>query len=118
VLARWGDSYRLLRTAGVLSRRFRIQVVGAGGDRNQQGRGVRAVPQSAPTRTMTRAGYSGSGLRALNIYDLVFGARWAGEYYVAIRYPDGEVTTTVEAGAAVRVFPDGTVEDLVPDDEA
>lgn len=117
VLARWGDSYRLLRTANVLSRRFRIQVVGTGGERNQQGRVVRAVPRSAPARIMTRVVDSGSGLRSQNMYDLVFGAPWTGEYDVTIRYPDGVVTITVEAGDAIRVFPDGTVEDLVPDDE-
>jgi len=115
VLARWGDSYRLLRSANVLSRRFRIQVAGTGGDRNQQGRVVRAVPQSAPDRVMTRVVDSGSGLRSQNMYDLVFGAPWTGSYDVTIGYPDGEVTVEVEAGDAVRVFPDGTVEDLDPD---
>jgi hypothetical protein len=118
ILARWGDSYRLLRTANVLSRRFRIQVAGNGGDRNQQGRVVRAVPQSAPDRVLTRVVDSGSGLRSQNLYDLVFGAPWTGEYDVTIGYPDGEVTITVEAGDAIRVFPDGTVEDLADDDAA
>jgi len=114
VLSRWGNTYRLLRGASPLSQRFRIEVVGTGGDRNQQGRVVRAVPQGAPTRIMTRVVDSGSGLRSQNQYDLVFGAPWPGMYDVTVSYAGGEITTEVEAGDAIRIFPDGTVEDLDP----
>ena len=46
VLSRWGATYRLMRGARPLTPRIRLRIVGGGGERNQQGRIVRVVPES------------------------------------------------------------------------
>jgi hypothetical protein len=112
VVARWGTSYRLLRTSVTLSRRIRLRIVDGDGVRNQQGRVVRVVPQNAPNRIMTRVVESGSGLRSQNMYDLLFGAPWTGSYDVTVRFAAGNVTATVKAGDAKVIFADGRVEDI------
>jgi hypothetical protein len=112
VLTRWGEAYRLMRTPGTLTRRIRLRIEGAGGERNQQGRVVRVVPEGQPNRIMTRVVESGSGLRSQNMYDLLFGAPWAGDYDVTVRFATGEVTATVKAGDAKIIFADGRVEDI------
>ncbi len=117
VLVRWGKTYRLMRGAQTLSRRIVLRIVGADGDRNQQGRIVRVVPESAPSRIMTRVVDSGSGLRSQNMYDLLFGAPWTGDYEVTVRFAAGDVTTTAEAGDKLIIFEDGRVEDIDPDEE-
>lgn len=117
VLSRWGEDYRLLRGSSSLSQRIRLRIVGADGERNQQGRVVRIVPRSAPTRVMTRVIDGGSGLRAQNMYDLLVGAPWPGIYDVTVRFADGEFATTAEGGDELVIFADGEVQDLDPDDE-
>lgn len=115
VLSRWGDTYRLMRTAGTLTHRIQLRIVGAAGERNQQGRVVRLVPQGAPDKVLTRVVDSGSGLRSQNMYDLLVGAPWDGEYDVTVRFGDGEVTTVVEPGDKKIIFEDGRVEDIDPE---
>ena len=109
IIARWGQTYRVLRAASPLSTRIRIRVLGSGGERNQQGRIVRIVPQSFPNRIMTRVIESGSGLRAQNQYDLLVGAPWTGTYDISVRFADGVVTTTAEPGDSLTIFKDGRV---------
>jgi len=116
ILSKWGPSYRLLRGASTLTRRIRLRIVGDDGERNQQGRIVRVAPQEAPTRIMTRVVESGSGLRSQSLYDLIFAAPWSGTYDVTVRFAAGDVTTTAEAGDQLAIFPDGSVEDLDPED--
>ena len=98
ILSRWGTTYRLMRTAQSLSRRIRLRIVGGDGDFNQQGRIVRVVPAIAPSRIMTRVVDSGSGLRSQNMYDLLIGAPWTGDYEVTVQFAAGDVTTTAESG--------------------
>ena len=114
ILSRWGNTYRLMRTAQALSRRIRLRIVGGDGDFNQQGRIVRVVPASAPNRIMTRVVESGSGRRSQNTYDLLVGAPWTGNYEVTVKFAAGDVTTTAESGDALIVFEDGRVEDIDP----
>jgi hypothetical protein len=109
VVARWGASYRLLDAALPLTARIRIRVLGAGSERNQQGRIVRITPQEAPTRVMTRVIESGSGLRAQGQYDLLVGAPWPGEYDIAVRFAAGTVNATAEAGDDLTIYSDGRV---------
>ena len=118
-ISRWGEGgkYRLLRGANSLSRRIQLRIVGADGTRNQQGRIVRVVPEDAPDRIMTRVVDSGSGLQAQNMYDLLFGAPWPGDYTVTVRFAAGDVTTTLESGDAKIISEDGTIEDINPDEE-
>jgi hypothetical protein len=118
-ISRWGPggTYRLLRGASSLSRRIQLRIVGADGARNQQGRIVRVVPEQAPARIMTRTVDSGSGLQAQNMYDLLVGTPWPGDYTVTVRFAGGDVTTTLESGDAKIISEDGTVEDIDPDEE-
>lgn len=109
-VARWGTTYRLMQGANRLTTRIRIRVLGAGGERNQQGRIVRVTPQDTPNRIMTRVIDSGSGLQSQNQYDLIFGAPWPGTYDVAVRFAGGLVTTTAESGDDLTIFADGRVE--------
>ena len=117
VLARWGgdDTLRLLRGATPLSRRIQLRIVGADGERNQQGRIVRVVPEEFPNRIMTRVVDSGSGLRAQNQYDLLFGTPWPGDYSLTVRFAGGDVTATLEPGDEKIIFEDGTIEDIDPE---
>jgi hypothetical protein len=117
VLARWGKTYRVMRGSSALTRRIRLRIVDAAGDRNQQGRVVRVVPNDQPDRIMTRVVESGSGLRAQGMYDVLVGAPWPGDYEVTVRFADGDVTTTLEAGDEKIVFADGRVEDIDPEEE-
>jgi hypothetical protein len=118
-VSRWGGGgkYRLLRGSSSLSRRIQLRIVGADGERNQQGRIVRVVPEGEPGRIMTRVVDSGSGLRSQNMYDLLFGTPWPGDYAVTVRFASGDVTTTLESGDAKIIFEDGTIEDIDPDEE-
>ena len=118
-LSRWGEGgkYRLLRGANSLSRRIQLRVVGADGERNQQGRIVRVVPEGEPGRIMTRVVDSGSGLQSQNMYDLLVGTPWPGDYTVTVRFAGGDVTTTLESGDAKIIFEDGTIEDINPVEE-
>ena len=117
-ISRWGPggSYRLLRGANSLSRRIRLRIVDADGSRNQQGRIVRVVPEDFPDRVMTRAVDSGSGLQSQNMYDLLIGAPWTGDYTVTVRFAGGDVTTTLSAGDEKIIAADGTIEDINPDE--
>ena len=109
IVARWGQTYRLLRSSLGLTTNFRIRVVGSGGERNQQGRIVRIVPRSAPTRILTRVIESGSGLRSQNQYDLLVGTQWAGIHDISVRFRNGVVNATAEPGAALTIYEDGRV---------
>ncbi len=117
-VSRWGEAgeYRMLRGMSSLSRRIQLRIAGAGGERNQQGRIVRVVPEGFPGRIMTRVVDSGSGLRSQNMYDLLVGTPWPGDYEVTVRFAGGDVTTTLEAGDRKIIFEDGTVEDIDPDE--
>ena len=118
-VSRWGGGgkYRLLRGSSSLSRRIQLRIVGADGQRNQQGRIVRVVPEGFPNRVMTRVVDSGSGLRSQNQYDLLVGTPWPGDYTVTVRFAAGDVTTTLESGDAKIIFEGGTIEDINPDEE-
>jgi hypothetical protein len=115
VIARWGPAYRFLRSGGALTHRIQLRIVGNGGERNQQGRVLRLVPRSAPDRILTRVVESGSGLRSQNMYDVLVGTPWEGEYDLTVRFADGEVTAVVEPGDKKIIFEDGRVEDIDPD---
>jgi hypothetical protein len=109
IVARWGQTYRLLRAASPLTTRLRIRVLGSGGERNQQGRVVRIVPRSAPTRVLTRVIESGSGLQSQNQYDLIVGTQWSDIHDISVRFRNGVVTATAEPGDSLTIFEDGRV---------
>jgi hypothetical protein len=109
-VSRWGQSYRVMRTASSLSTHLTIRVLGSGSEHNQQGRIVRIVPRSYPNRIMTRVIESGSGLQSQNQYDLQVGAPWPGTYDISVRFRNGVVNATADPGGSVTIFEDGRVE--------
>jgi len=109
ILARWGTTYRELRASSSIAAVIRLRVLGSGGERNQQGRIVRLVPQSMPNRRITRVIESGSGLQSQNQYDLLVGAPWLGTYDVTVRFRNGTVTTTAKPGDSLAIYEDGRV---------
>ncbi len=108
LVTQW-DQYRVLRAGLPLFNSIRLRVLGAGGERNQQGRMVRITPAGAPGRVITRVIESGSGLRAQGDYDLLIGAPWGGDYEVAVRFADGWFTTTAQQGQSLTLYADGRV---------
>jgi len=115
IMARWGPNYRSLRGANPLTRRFRLRIVGVGGEQNQQGRIVRITPEGQPNRVMTRVIESGSGKQSQGQYDLLIGSPWPGEYEVVVGFAAGDVTTTAVSGDELTIFADGRVEDEIED---
>jgi hypothetical protein len=108
-VARWGTTYRLMQGVSRLSTRIRIRVLGAGGERNQQGRVVRVASQDTPNRILTRVIDSGSGLQSQNEYDLIFGTPWPGDYDISVRFANGIVTATADSGDDLTIYADGRV---------
>jgi len=101
----------VLRQVLPLSSTLTIRVLGAGSERNQQGRIVKIVPAATSGRTLTRVIESGSGLRSQGDYDLLVGAPWTGEYEISVRFKDGWYTTTAEQGDELTIYADGRVAD-------
>ena len=105
-----------MRGVNPLARTIRLRVVDGDGNRNQQGRVVRVASVEHPDRVMARVVESGSGLRAQGDYDFLVGVPWPGDYEVTVRFADGDVTTTVNAGDQKIIFEDGRVEDIFDDE--
>jgi hypothetical protein len=110
IVTRWGG-LRVLRSALPLGSVLRIRVLGAAGERNQQGRIVKITPSGFTGHTITRVIESGSGLRAQGNYDLLVGDPWPGDYEVSVRFKGGWVTTTAQPGAQLTIYEDGRVVD-------
>lgn len=110
IVTRW-SGYRVLRSALPLSSVLRIRVLGAAGERNQQGRIVKIRPSGFSGLTITRVIESGSGLRSQGSYDLLVGDPWPGNYEIAVRFRDGWFTTTAQPGAQLTIYEDGRVVD-------
>jgi hypothetical protein len=110
IVTRWGG-LRVLRSALPLASVLRIRVLGAAGERNQQGRVVKITPSGFAGHTITRVIESGSGLRSQGNYDLLVGDPWPGDYEISVRFKDGWVTTTAQPGALLTIYEDGRVVD-------
>lgn len=106
VLARWG-AYRTLINMGSSQAFIKLRIVGANGQRNQQGRIVRIRPLAVGSISMTRVVESGSGYMAQGDYDLLVGAPWEGDYEVSVRYKSGWLAATVRQGELLTIFEDG-----------
>jgi hypothetical protein len=110
IVGRWGG-YRVLRSILPVGGTLRIRVLGAAGERNQQGHIVKIVPSGFAGRTITRIVESGSGLRSQGSYDLLVGAPWPGDYEISVRFKDGWFTTTAQPGKQLTIYADGRVAD-------
>jgi hypothetical protein len=88
---------------------IRVTVLGASGERNQQGRVVRVSPVAKPGFVMTDVVDGGSGYLANTAYTLQFAAQWPGSYLVDVRVADLLIEVPVRAGANLTVYADGRV---------
>lgn len=102
-----GGTYQTLVINGGSTDTVVIRVLGALGERNQQGRAVRVRPASGSAQTILRFVESGSGYMAQGDYDLLVGVPWAGPLEVSVLFDTGWVTTTTAAGGAVTLYEDG-----------
>jgi hypothetical protein len=89
-----------------------IEVVGNDGERNQFGRVVRVRPRQASGVTYTRVVDGGSGYIANSQYPLLIGTPYTGVFDVSVRFDNGLVTFTMQAGQKRRVFRSGQVEPM------
>jgi hypothetical protein len=91
---------------------FVIEVVGSGGERNQQGRVVRISPSSRPDVIYTRVVDGGSGFLSQNQYALLVGTLFQEPHTVTVYFDNGPVTFTIAPGERVRVHRGGLVTPL------
>jgi hypothetical protein len=105
VLARWG-AYRTMINMAASAAFIKLRVVGANGQRNQQGRVIRIRPAAVESMQMVRIVESGSGYMAQGDYDLLIGAPWEGDYEVSVRFRSGWVNATVRQGQVVTMYED------------
>jgi hypothetical protein len=102
--------YRTLLNRTSSGGAIKLRVLGADGQRNQQGHVVRVQPAGAPGRTIVRVIESGSGYMAQGDYDLLIAAPWPGSYDVAVFFAGGWFHTTAHAGDELTIYADRTVE--------
>ncbi|MDR7420171.1 MAG: VCBS repeat-containing protein [Armatimonadota bacterium] len=91
---------------------FVVEVVGARGERNQQGRVVKISPVSRPDVVYTRVVDSGSGFLSQNQYALLVGTWFQEPHTVTVYYDNGPVSFTIVPGERVRVHRGGLVTPL------
>jgi hypothetical protein len=102
---------------------FSVEVLGANGECNQQGRVIRVSPQSRPDVIFTRVVDSGSGYLTQNQYPLLIASPYSEQHVVTIVLPQtfnsnklARISFTISPGQRARVFapsvsnPNGRVE--------
>jgi len=105
-----GGSMRTMITRAASAAFIKVRVVGANGQRNQQGRVVRIRSTADLSMQMLRVVEAGSGYLAQGDYDLLVAAPWEGNYEVAVRFRTGWATAIVEQGQMVTFYEDGRLE--------
>ncbi len=78
-----------------------INVLGKGGQKNQQGRLVHIFPKSQPGFLMTRIVESGSGYITQNQYELLVGSNEP--HHVIVRFPEGITEFDILPGECMEV---------------
>ena len=84
-----------------------LDIVGAQGRRDQDGRVVRVQPRNAPGVTYTRVVDGGSGFLTVNQDPILIGTPHSGTFDVTVRFADAERHFVVQAGQRMRLFADG-----------
>ncbi len=87
--------------------RLTLDLVDAGGARNQYGRVAHVRPRAAPGVVYTRVVDGGSGFLAQGQYELVIGTPDTGQFDVTVRFAAAVRTFVGGAGERVRLFADG-----------
>lgn len=83
---------------------FTVEVLGPTGERNQQGRIVKATPASRPGTTFTRVVDGGSGFMAQNQYPILLGTPYVESHTVRIHFAKGEAEFSIIPGSYARVY--------------
>jgi hypothetical protein len=83
---------------------FVVEVVGPNGERNQQGRVIRATPQSHPTIIYTRVVDGGSGFLSQNEYPITVGTPYSESHNVTVRFANITLTFSVMPGQWAKAF--------------
>lgn len=89
---------------------FYIEVVGASGEKNQQGRVVKIHPLENHETVFTRVVDSGSGFMAQNQYELLVGTPYSGAHAVEVFFSNRTVEFNINPGENKRVYQDGRIE--------
>ena len=102
----------LYNTADVpVTRLVNVEVLGGTPSaplRNQQGRAVRLVPDTAPSGFVyTRFVDGGSGYMAQGPYELQWASAYTGDHDLEVRYASGVVRCRVRPPAAIKVYESG-----------
>jgi VCBS repeat-containing protein len=87
-----------------------LNVLGSGGEENQQGRVVTLVHPDHPETVLARAVESGSGYMNQNQYELLIGLPYGGSYRVEVVFADRRLAFEAGEGHSARAFADGHVE--------
>lgn len=91
---------------------FAIEVVGNGGERNQQGRVVKISPSSRPDVIYIRVVDGGSGYLSQNQYALLVGTLFQEPHTATVFFDSGPVSFTIAPGERVRVYRGGLITPL------
>ncbi len=86
---------------------FVITVVGPCGELNQQGRVIKAWPESSPSTQFTRIVDGGSGFLSQNQYPILIGTPYTGMHHVEVHFADRIVNFSIMPGDNIRVSPLG-----------
>jgi hypothetical protein len=97
-------------TQGINRQTLTIEVVDAAGRRNQFGRVVHIRPDSTSGTTMTRVVDGGSGLLSQTPYPITVPTPYTGPHHVDVRFAGRTVTFSMQPGARIRVFANGTTQ--------
>ena len=108
VVARWAG-YQALMNLSPSETSFRIRLLGASGERNQQGRVVQVRPLAVPGVIYSRVVESGSGYLAQGDYDLLVGAPHSGTYLISVYQPGHVIEAETTQGQDVTIYADGRV---------
>jgi hypothetical protein len=83
---------------------FVVEVLGPNGERNQQGRVIRATPQSHPATIYTRVVDGGSGFLSQNEYPITVGTHYNEAHNVRVRFASVTLTFSVLPGQWAKAF--------------
>lgn len=91
-------------------RSFTVEVLGPNGEKNQQGRMIKATPLTHTSTIYTRLVDGGSGFNSQTQYPVLIGTPYEAPHRVEVYYATGVVSFTIEPGQRARVYPSGAVD--------
>jgi hypothetical protein len=86
---------------------FIVNILGANGEENQQGRVVRVIPINHPETIYTRVVESGSGFASQSQYPLLIGTKYNETHKISVRFGpniNDTITFDVRPGQSASVY--------------